>query len=795
MLLNYLKIAWRNITGYKWSAAINIFGLAAGMAASIMLYVYISHERSFDRFHENGDKIYRVITHFSGAMESTLPRAFPFLGELAKEGSPQVTDYCRVKDESTIFKKDEEEFKRITTLMVDSVFPDFFSFPAKSGNLRAALADPRSVVISSELAERMFGDEDPLGKVIQVSKVSYDEEMGRWSNRFDPAQVGAILSPLPNNSLFQFDALMSFEAYDPQYAAGFSNDVFVFLMVEGKDPDFEPIIDIFKAHFADMDIRGIILNHEFQALTDIHFGPEYGYDIGTKGSMQLILIFAAVAAFIILIAVINFINLITARSEKRAIEASIRKVSGASRRDIAGQFLGESVLMSLVSFLVAMVLVELFLEPFAGLLYRDLSLSWSESISLFFRLLGFVVIIGLISGLYPAIMFSRFQPAEIMRGRIRGGNRNPMLRIILVVIQFAISVVLIISIAVFNRQVNHMKHSDLGFEAENVMIFSSLTTSLVSGYDAIKAELLQSPRVLNVSSSQAIPGYSGSGQLIRPVDMPAGQEISVSEYRIQKDFGEVFQLQLADGRWFDFDLASDRDHFMVNEAAAKAMGLTDPVGEEIVMWNRTGKIIGVVKDFHWHSLRQEISPLIFTAYQNAFYLITVRIDDVDREQTVDYIRNVFDRFDSNYPFSEWYATARFNTYYRQEENQNTIFNYASLLAVIIAMLGLLGLSSFIVMARRKEIGIRKVMGATVTQITLVLFRDFAKWVLLANLIAWPLAWYAMEQWLSNYPYRISMSIWYLLLAGTISLLVALFTVSGQTYKAAVANPAEALKKE
>lgn len=792
MFRNYLKIAWRNITRQKWASLINIFGLAIGMTASILLYIYISYETSFDRFHENADQVYRITTNYEGRQSSKLPRTFHQMGELAKDQSPLVKEFCRVKNENSTISFGEDEFGS-TTLMTDPSFVDFFTFPSERGDVVTALSDPSTIVLSSRMAERIFGETDPINQVIQVSKTCYDEELGRWTSRMDPVRVGAILAPMPSNTHLRFDALLSFEAYDPQWLETFSNDVFVFLQIEGKDPDLKSVTDLTEVFFEEFRAHGMHITHELQPLKDIHFGPSFGYDIGARGNRQLIIVFIIVAALIITIAVINFINLVTARSEKRAVEASIRKVSGAGRRDIMGQFLGESVLMSLLAFFAAMVLVEIFLSPFAELLNRSLSLSRMESLKLFFSLSGLVVLIGLASGLGPAWMFSRFQPAEIMRGQFRGGNRNPMLRIILVVIQFAISVILIISIITFNRQVNHMKNASLGFDSENAFVFWGLTPSLVSGYEALRAELLQNPQVLQVGSGQSAPGYQGSGQILRPSETPEGEEITISEYRVREGARETFGYELVAGRWFDFSRQTDLANFIVNESAVKAMGLTNPIGTEVIMWQRKGEIIGVTRDFHFGSLRNEIGPLVFTAYSPAFYNISLKISPENREETLDYVKEVFHGFDSNYPFTPSYLGERFREFYRQEEQNNTILNIASLLAVLIAMLGLLGLSSYIVMSRKKEIGIRKIHGASGLQIIAVLFRDIGRWVLLANLIAWPVAWLAMEQWLGTYPYRINISVWFLVFAGLLTMLVAGLTISGQTLRAARTNPVDALK--
>lgn len=792
MLKNYLKTAWRNIIRQRWFSLINIIGLAIGMAASIMLLVYISYERSFDQFHPQKDKIFRVLTHYHGQSEDIIPRTIPDVGRILEEGSPLVSSHCKVKDERYNLKKDDETFKGTKALMADENFVDFFHFPALRGDLRVSLADPTSIAISSDLAFRLFGEQDPIGEIVSINKFYYNMEQRRWSSRYEPMKIGAVLAPIPGNSHLDFDALISYEAYDPSYKATFANDVFTYLMIPGDSPDLtscQEIVGDFFTQFAPG--RNVTLS--MQALGDIHFGGAYRYDMGQRGNLQLIIIFSLVAVFIIVIAVINFINLITARSEKRAVETCIRKVSGAGRGNIAGQFLGESLLMSMIAFFLAMVLVELFLTPFSNLLNRQLSINTGESFRLFFSLLGYVLLIGLLAGTYPAMMFSRFQPAEIMRGKYSGGRRNPLLRIVLVVVQFAISVILIISITVFNRQVQHMKHADLGFDPENVIVVEGLSQSIVNGYESLRAELLQNPRILEIGSGQAVVGFPGNGQIIRPVDGTEDQNVSITEYRVRKGFREAYGLELLAGQWFDFENLSGQLDFVLNQAAVKALGLNDPIGQEVMFHNRKVRIIGMVKDFHFSSLENSINPLLFSAYNPQFFNIVIKTSPEDHRGTVDYIRQVFTRFDSNFNFNPLYVSDHFRGLYKQQEQQNTIFNFASLLAILIAMLGLLGLSSYIVMSRTREIGIRKIMGATRWQISAVLFRDIGRWVLLANLAAWPLAWYAMESWLSNYPYRISMSVVYLIIAGIASMLIAGLTIAGHTFRASKANPVDAIR--
>lgn len=794
LIRSYLVMAWRNMLRHKWTSLLHVFGLAVGMAASFMLYIYVSYETRFDRFHQHGDQIYRVVSHFRGAHSMVIPRSFPDVGQLLAEQSPAVSDFCRVKNEPMFVRFADREFDNLRVLMTDPSFAEFFSFPPARGYVREALSDPSAVVLSSELAERIFGGKDPMGEVISVSTTVYSQRYQRWTSRMVPVRVGAVLDPLPANTHLQFDVLWSFEAYDPQWLRTFANDVFIYLMIEGEEADLEAVAGIATDYLSELYGDVMDMFHELQPMTSIHFGESYGYDMGPRGSKEQIIVLLILAFFIISIAIINFINLATARSEKRAVEVSIRKVAGASRKDIRRQFLMESVCTSLLAFGLAMVLLELFLHPFSRLLDRSFVVGWAQNPGLLFTLLAFAILVGIIAGLLPAMLFSSYQPAAIMRGHFRGGNRNPLLRIGLVIIQFAISAILLLSIMVFNRQVHFMKNADLGFEAENVLYFSGLTQTLVSAYPAFKAELLQHPAVSHVSAGQAAPGMGGSGQLFRLADQPESQAISITEYRVREDYGETLGLQMLEGKWFDFPVqTADYLPYVVNEAAVRALGLENPVGETIAMLYLPGRIIGVVKDFHMGPLRHAIEPLVLTAHQTAFSHLFVQIPDENRAAALAHMQSVFERFDPSYPFEARYISERFDGFYRREEQNNIILNVASALAIVIAMLGLLGLSAFMVMARKKEIGIRKVLGGTALQIAGLLYRDMGRWVLLATVVSWLPAYYFLDRWLSNYPYRIELSWWLFALTAVITLLIAGVTISGQTWRAAMRPPSEAIQ--
>ena len=799
MFLNYLKIAWRNIIRQKGFSFINIFGLAVAMAAAIMLFLFVKHESSYDRFHNDGERIYRVISSFGGDVASVLPRTLPGVAEILPEQSPLIEQTLRVKPERYNVRIDDQVFESEYFLLTDPSFYELFNFKIKAGDLQQTLSDPAAVALSEDFAKKLFGDKPALNNIIQVEQLYIDTENNRFSSRYIHVRVGAVFETIPLNTHLRFSVLQSYESYDPLISQGFANDVFVYFKTHNvlSEPEKESISTIIEEYALGLfgeEYRDII-SFSFQPLHDIHFGQRFGYDMGQRGNLEIIYVFSAVAFFILFIAIINFINLVTARSERRAVEAAIRKVAGARRSDIIFQFMGEAILVSVFALMISLVMAELLMGPFSNLLNRELSLLKQLDFINILIIILLAPVVGFLAGAYPSFMFSSYRPAEILRGKGRGGRRNPMLRIILVVVQFSISVILIVSIMVFNRQIEYMKSSDLGFSPQNVLVYSGFSNRMTSSFEAVKAELHQHPFVESVSASHSYPGTSGSGMSLRKADDALGVDISATEYRVFEDFQRTFGLNIKQGRWFDFESQSDRQNFIINETAANALGLENPIGQDIVMWQRNGKIIGVVEDFHISSLVNEITPLVLTAYATQFYFISVKLNDDYQQDALSHIHEVFKGFDPNYNPEDFFLESYFQNLYRQEESNNKILNYASILAVIIAMLGVLGLSSYIVMARKKEIGIRKIMGASGAQVSWVLLRDIIRWVILANLIAWPVAWYVMQIWLQGFPYRINMSVFYLMIAGFFSLIIAVITISGQTLKAARSNPVNTIKSE
>jgi len=799
MTRDFFKYAWRIILKEKWLSFINLVGLSTGMASFMLLISYVTYECRFDSHHDQKEQIYRVITFFGAGQENILPRTLHEIAPHLESSVPEIIKATRIKPESYSVRMNGETFDHQTFLLTDTVFATIFKTKVKEGNLANSLADPAAVAITESLARKLFGEASALNEIIEVEYHQYIAEQRRLTTNFKPVRIAAILEDPPKNSHLQYDVLQSFLSYDKAFLSTFSNDVFVYfktriILDENKrNAVSENITDYVLGVYGDA-YKGTI-SHQLQALTDIHFGPKFGYDIGPRGNKTLIMVYSAIALFILIVAIINYINLVTARTEKRATEAAIRKVSGANRSQIFYQFIAESVVFSLIALGFALVMLEVFITPFSQLLGRQIDLLSTFGWYHLIFLILLAPTIGFMAGVYPASVFATFQPIQILKGNSRTGKRNPLLRIFLVIIQFSISIFLIIAVLVFNRQIDFMKNADLGFNNHNVLVFTGISERIMQSYPSLKAELLTHPGVANVTSSQAFPGSSGSGMTLRLKEQRENSNISIEEYRVGRDFKETYGIKMKAGRWFDFDSQSDLENFVINETALKTLGMNDVLGKEAIMWNREGKIIGIVNDFHSSSLKNTIRPLIITAYNPVFYTLSIRLEEANKVSALHHLKQTFESFDADYNYTEWYLETYFEGLYKQEENNNIILNYASLLAILIAILGLLGLSVYMITSRAHEIAIRKVLGASGINIALGILKEIMSWVVIANFISWPIAWLVMRNWLEGFPYHISLSPYYFIISGIISLIIVIITIGFQTYKVAQSNPVNALKQE
>jgi putative ABC transport system permease protein len=793
MFQNYFIIAWRNLLKNKVNTIINIVGLALGFSVSVLILIYVYHEVSFDNFHEKSDRIYRMTLEGVMSDGKTMKAAISS-GEVAREITskvPGVELVTRVYDwgDDEVFVGDQR-FINDKTAWADTGFFRIFTFPLIQGNPKTALNEMFSVVLSEKLANKYFGDDDALNKTIKIEDDEY--------------RVTGIMQDWPENSHLDYDAIASFSSlersdYNIVKRDGISFPTYVMLK-EGVDRDFvlkqirEVTDKVFEDRYGPMGIKVI---SSTQPLSDAYLYSEFMFADGKKGDIRNVYIFSFLAFFIILIAVFNFINLMTAQSERRMREIGLRKVLGAGRRDVIRQFIGESILVALIAFSLSLGLNEILLQPFSSLMGEHFILQYWQNPVLLVAIIFFVVFTGILSGIYPAVYLSAFRPIRVLKGAVSNTGRKHTLRKVLVTLQFAISVFLIISLFLLDAQTRFMKDKDLGFQREGTVALRMLTDQVRSSFKNIKAELLQSPYIISVTASQSIPGQSRSMQNCYKKGDDPQSAIIIHENRVQYDYIETYGLQIIEGRSFDDEMKTDTAACVINQKAAEKLGLDDPVGKDIYVWQNPVRIIGVVSDYNFMSLHSEIDPLVLTMYSKWFRQISIRIRPENVSETMDYIEKTLKESDPNYTFEYVFVDEQFAQMYQKEERMNKLFSSAAILAVIISILGIYALTSFTVGRKTKEIGIRKAMGASIPQILGMLFTDLSKWILIGNIIAWPLAFWLVKDWLGNFAYQIElMNYWWVFPgAALLAIGVGMLSMFSQSWSAAHENPVDALRYE
>ncbi len=793
MIYNFLKIALRNLQKHKLHSSVNIIGLALGMAATIIIASYVFFELSYDKHQKNADDIYRIYSIISlpngESVEgpSTLGAVAPQLVEQIPgiKSSVRMTGFREIE-----IRYQDKLFSNDKLLWADSCFFDIFSCEFIAGNPKLALVEARSLVLTESIAKTYFGDEDAFNKVVGVNDESY--------------KITGIIKDWPINTHFHFDILGSFTTkinsnYDITKDNGFN--FYTYLLC----PDFEAnkqqieektnvlINKISNERFGEM---GLTVDSYFQPLKDIHLTSHSIFELGNNGNINNIYIFSALAIFIILIAIVNFINLVTANSETRAKEIGLRKVMGAHRNNLFSQFIGESMLISFFAFILALGIAQLFIGMFSELMDSPVQLPyWSNSTVLLLLFLA-VLLIGFVSGSYPALYLSRYMPVDALKGsKSSGGAKNTVLRKSLVVFQFTIAIFLLINLALLYKQANFLKAKELGFDKDHIVVVNNFTQKIHSSFESLKANLLTNPNILSVTASSGVPGELGNIEAAYKVGDNATSSIAIHESRIQDDYLKTFGIQLVEGSDFSNDMGTSKSKIILNQTAVERMGLEDPLHKKVVFFRDTLQVIGVVKDFHFQSLHQKIAPLALTRRRDYFEVISVKISEKQVSQTLEDIETAFSAVDPNNTFQYWFIHQNFAEMYLAEEKANQLITYAAILAIIISMLGLFALTSFTITQKVKEIGIRKVMGASVTQIMGLFIADLVKWVLFSGLIAFPLAYFSMTKWLEKFVYHTDISLWMFLFGGFLALVIAIATVSFISFRAARANPVNSLKYE
>lgn len=794
MFRNYFKMMFRSLRKYKVYSFINVVGLAMGMACCILILLWVYHEMSYDRFHEKKDRIYRVLQYIKYSEVVTWAITQGPLGPALKEEIPEFEDVVRYENARWRMKYNEDIFVRRGGY-VDPSFLSMFSFPLIKGDPERALSDPHAMVITEELAETMFGMEDPMGKTIHVAD--------RWDMK-----VTGVLKNIPDNSHLQFDFLgnMAF-AREVGYTVDiWTNSTFITYVLLPENIPAE-IVDEKIYNF--LDTKPTLEDWEklsLQALTKIHFSTSIGYDNAVKTNPQYVVVFFGAALFILLIACINFMNLSTARSTLRSKEVGLRKVAGAYRGQLIHQFLGESLMLSILSFIVAMGLVILFLPMFNQLSGKQFTLDVFGTPHVILGVFTIVLSTGILSGSYPAFILSAFKPVKVLKSTLGTGTGKSILRRILVVFQFSISILLLIGTMIIYSQVRFLQNQDIGYDKEN-LIYLPAPPQIRQQYDTFKNELLKNPKVLNVSAStsHAAYGITFTNGLWNWEGKNEEEDILFRGNFVNYDYFKTFSLRMVSGRSFSRTHATDSSAIIINEKALEIMGLGDPIGKRVNYGRNPDEytpfhIIGVVKDFNFLSLHTEIEPLVILLSGGRFgfgnpSFIYVRIAPEHIDETIKFLENQWNRFSPDYSFDFGFLDESFDRLYRAEERIGNILKSFTILAVFVSCLGLFGLASFMVMRRTKEIGVRKVLGASFSKILFLLVKEFSTWIIVANIISWPVAYFAMNRWLQNFAYRTSVQLWIFIAAGFVTLMISMLTVSYQAVKAARANPVDALRYE
>ncbi|MFC1563733.1 ABC transporter permease [candidate division KSB1 bacterium] len=801
MYKNYIKTTIRNILKYKAYSTINVFGLSLGVACCLMIYFWISDELSFDRFHEDWDCIYRI----DWMSENPQTRTPYNLTYLMTKDFPEVISAVSLHPAvSSGFSRriftvryNENRFDEQRVFLADTSFFNVFSFKLIKGNSKTALKDPMSIIVTESTAEKYFGDEDPIGKTL-IFDDSYSLE------------VAGVLENIPDQSHFHFDFLYSYllakqletgDWFDWDW--GHYNYIKLSkgtnpLAVEEKIPGLvRKYHNGSESFFQELNEGSI--GFRLTPITDIHLRSDIKWELEQNGNIYYVYVFSASAIFILFIACINFMNLATARSLNRAKEVGLRKTIGAKKSSLIIQFLGESLIFSFLSVIVGIVILGFALPYFNELTGKAFTFSHILRADVLLGILSLLIIMGLFSGSYPAFFLSSFNPVNVLKGDIQAGVKNTSIRKFLVYFQFSMAIILIIGTLIIQDQVSFLKNKDLGFDKDQVMVIRMKDEMLRLKYEVIKTELLKHQTVISASAVSNVPGtYFNQNSIYWKSWEDA---INVSELRVDYDFFKTLDIKTVDGRGYSKEYLSDIDGsaFILNEAAANSFRWDTPVGKTI-SWDddrglRQSEVVGVIEDFHFKSLHESIKPMIFAILPGYFNYMLVKINTSDLANTVQYVDKVWKTFDQRHAFEYTFLDEEYNRNYRGEEKMSSIFNVFSFLAIVIGCLGLLGLTSFVAEQRTKEIGIRKVLGSSIPSIIYMMSKDFTLLVLSANLIAWPLAYVLMNNWLQNFAYRTEINLLMFLIAAVFTFIITIITVGYHALKVAGTNPVEALKYE
>ncbi len=796
MYRSYFKISWRNLVRQKLYSTINIGGLALALTCFMTILLYVQHEFSYNSFYENADHIYRVYQKQTGNVHlgtdyfAVTPAQ---LASVMREEFPEVVYATSVEQSSGLLSIGDQHFWK-DGLAGDSQFFDVFTILFMEGNSKTALADPKSIVLTRSLAKTIFGDESPVGRSLH-----YQDEEGY--------HVTAVIDDPPSNSSLRYSFIVNI-LYNKNYVesmkrTGWSNNSFHTFFVLADDADPSSVEKKFPALLAKYQLPEDYADYPFndqyfiQPLADIYFQSHINSDIGIKGNRDAVYLFSIVALIVLLLACVNYMNLAVARSIKRSREVGLRKVVGAVRRQLIGQFLGESVLIAFLSLLLAVGLTYLLLPCFGRMMERPVELNFLSNPLLLPGLLLLVLLVGIFSGSYPALMMSSLRPMEVLKARADVKVSGFSLQRLLIIVQFAVSITLVISSLVIWQQLQYMQQKELGYDKEDVVAIRLIDRSLRGKFQHLSNEWSQNQHILSATMSSHLPTHITSSSIIS--NKPGADEkegLAIYQWQVEYNFMDVFGIKLLAGRNFSQEMSNDSEQsYLINETAAKALGWTpeEAIGKQIYHGD-SKNIIGVVRDFHMHSMHLPIQPLMIRLSENRGSYISVKVKHGEIPETLAYLEKSI-KANSPYPLDYQFLDENFKQLYASEMKLGEIFGFFTVVSVLIASLGLFGLAAFLSGQRTKEIGIRKVLGASVQSIVVLVSKDFLRLVFIAFIVSIPVGWYAMHSWLQDFAYRVNIEWWTFALAGVLAFVIANLSIGYQSLKASLMNPVDSLQSE
>ena len=789
MLKNHIKLAWRHIRRHKIFSTINIFGLAVGMACSVLVMVYVYDELSFDRFHDRSDRIYRIVSKglFIDFQINQTETPYPLAETLRKDYPDNflVTQIARAG--KPLIRAGEKNFLEERSIAADPSFFDVFTFPLMAGDPRSVLSEPNQAVISESAAQRLFGESDPMGQIFHMNDADY--------------KISGVMSDVPQNSHFHFDIVYSITSlswYGESHWLNNNYSTYIAVPENFSMARLELRLDELVEKNVKQYMRGENnwWKYELEPLTKIHLHSDLNGPFGANSKIEYVTLFFLISLFILLIACANYMNLTSAQLIKRAKEVGVRKVVGSKRMQIIKQLLAESVALAVLGMVFALILVKISVPFLSSLAGKSLNIHYLNNIYVLPGIFLLAVFIGVVSGLYPALILSSFKPVTALKGTPAGSRGQFLIRKGLVVFQFTISIFLFVSTLIIMKQMDHFQNRSLGYDREQVVVVRNAGL-LENQTEAFKDSLLQYSGIVNASGSSSLPTYSHSNWAIRPENMA---QATLDIYVCDENFLDTFKMEITQGRFFSNEFGTNSQSLILNEEAVTQFGWEkNPLGKRIHINQNDYTVIGVVKDFHYESLHQKVEKLgiihLSGRPNDRERYVSVRIQTENVTGTLSQIRKAWKAFLPNVPFEYSFLDEDYDSLYANEQRIKKVALVFSILAVFISALGLFGLSTFSAEQRTKEIGIRKVLGATDSKIFVLLSKEFIRWVMLANAIAWPIAYYVANRWLKNFAYRIDIGMASFLLAGGTALLIAYFTVSYQSVRSARANPVDSLRYE